>query len=71
VPATYYPAVLERGEGAAFAVWFLDFPSEVAGAVSQTDAMSKAEAALGSVDKPGPESKDARAQGLRQRRDPP
>ena len=41
--AVFYPAVLERGEGGAYAIWFPDFPGVVAGAVSQDEAMAKAE----------------------------
>ena len=44
--AVFYPAVLERGEGEAYAIWFPDFPGVVAGAVSQAEAMAKAEAVL-------------------------
>jgi len=44
--AVFYPAVLERGEGEAYAIWFPDFPGVVAGDVTQTGAMAKAEAAL-------------------------
>ena len=43
--AVFYPAVLERGEG-AYAIWFPDFPDVVAGAASQDAAMAKAEALL-------------------------
>jgi predicted RNase H-like HicB family nuclease len=42
----FYPAVLERGEGEAYAIWFPDFPGVVAGGKSQDDAMAKAEAVL-------------------------
>ena len=42
----FYPAVLERGEGEAYAVWFPDFPDAVAGDVTQHGAMAKAEWAL-------------------------
>ena len=42
----FYPAVLERGEGRAFAIWFPDFPGVVAGGASQEDAMAKAEGVL-------------------------
>jgi predicted RNase H-like HicB family nuclease len=42
----FYPAVLERGEGDAYAIWFPDFPGVVAGGKSQEDAMAKAEAVL-------------------------
>jgi predicted RNase H-like HicB family nuclease len=42
----FYPAVLERGEGGVFAVWFPDFPGVVTGGRSQEDAMSKAGDAL-------------------------
>lgn len=44
--AVFYPAVLERGEGEAYAIWFPDFPDVVAGDRSQTGAMAKAELAL-------------------------
>ena len=44
--AVFYPAVLERGEGGAYAIWFPDFPEVVAGAASQDEAMAKAEALL-------------------------
>jgi predicted RNase H-like HicB family nuclease len=44
--AVFYPAVLERGEGEAYAIWFPDFPGVVAGDVSQTGAMARAEAVL-------------------------
>jgi predicted RNase H-like HicB family nuclease len=44
--AVFYPAVLERGEGEAYAIWFPDFPGVVAGAGSQDEAMAKAEALL-------------------------
>ncbi|MGZ3274860.1 MAG: type II toxin-antitoxin system HicB family antitoxin [Caulobacteraceae bacterium] len=44
--AVFYPAVLERGEGEAYAIWFPDFPGVVAGASSQDEAMAKAEGLL-------------------------
>ncbi len=44
--AVFYPAVLERGEGEAYAIWFPDFPDVVAGAVTQDEAMAKAETLL-------------------------
>ena len=44
--AVFYPAVLERGEGKAYAIWFPDFPDVVAGAASQDEAMAKAEGLL-------------------------
>jgi predicted RNase H-like HicB family nuclease len=44
--AVFYPAVLQRDEGGAYAIWFPDFPGVVAGAVSQDEAMAKAEALL-------------------------
>ena len=44
--AIFYPAIMERGEGGTFAVWFPDWPGVVAAAQSQSDAMSKAEGAL-------------------------
>jgi predicted RNase H-like HicB family nuclease len=42
----FYPAVLERGEGQVFGVWFPDFPGVVTGARSQEEAMAKAGEAL-------------------------
>ncbi len=42
----FYPAVLERGSRATFAVWFPDFPGCVAAARTQEEAMSKAQGAL-------------------------
>lgn len=42
----WYPAVLERGEGDAFGVWFPDFPGCVAAGRTQEEAAAKAEAAL-------------------------
>jgi predicted RNase H-like HicB family nuclease len=42
----FYPAVLERGEGGVFGVWFPDFPGVIAAAQSQEEAMAKAEGAL-------------------------
>ena len=39
----FYPAVLERGEGESYAVWFPDFPDVVVGDVTQHGAMAKAE----------------------------
>ena len=44
--AVFYPAVLERGEGSAYAIWFPDFPEVVGGAASQVEAMAKAETLL-------------------------
>lgn len=44
--AMFYPAVLERGEGGAYAIWFPDFPDLVAADTSQSAAMAKAEAIL-------------------------
>ena len=44
--AVFYPAVLERGEGEAYAIWFPDFPGLIAGDVTQNGAMAKAEAVL-------------------------
>jgi len=44
--AVFYPAVLERGEGEAYAIWFPDFPGVIAGASSQDEAMAKAESLL-------------------------
>ncbi len=46
MPQRFYPAVLERGEGGAFGVWFPDFPSAVTGGRSQEDAMARAQDAL-------------------------
>lgn len=43
----WYPAVLERGEGGVFAVWFPDFPGCVAAGKTQDEAAAKAEEALG------------------------
>jgi predicted RNase H-like HicB family nuclease len=42
----FYPAVLERGEGRVYGVWFPDFPGVVTGARSQEEAMAKAGEAL-------------------------
>jgi len=42
----FYPAVLERGSRATFAVWFPDFPGCVAAARTQEEAMAKAQGAL-------------------------
>jgi predicted RNase H-like HicB family nuclease len=36
--AIFYPAVMERGEGGAYAVWFPDWPGVVAAARTQSDA---------------------------------
>ena len=47
--AIFYPAVLERGEGEAYAIWFPDFPDVVAGDRSQAGAMAKAESILAEV----------------------
>jgi predicted RNase H-like HicB family nuclease len=44
--AIFYPSILERGEGDTFAVWFPDWPGVVAGGLSQSEAMNKAERAL-------------------------
>lgn len=44
--AVFYPAVLERGEGGAYAIWFPDFPGVVAGATTQDEAMAQAEVLL-------------------------
>ena len=46
MPKRFYPAVLERGEGGVFAVWFPDFPGCVAAGHSQQEAAARAEAAL-------------------------
>jgi predicted RNase H-like HicB family nuclease len=46
VAQRFYPAVLERGEGGVYGVWFPDFPGVVTGARSQEDAMAKAGEAL-------------------------
>jgi predicted RNase H-like HicB family nuclease len=42
----WYPAVLERGEGGVFGVWFPDFPGCVAAGKTQEEAAARAEAAL-------------------------
>jgi predicted RNase H-like HicB family nuclease len=42
----WYPAVLERGDGGVFGVWFPDFPGCVAAGKSQEEAAAKAEEAL-------------------------
>jgi predicted RNase H-like HicB family nuclease len=42
----FYPAVLERGEGRVYGVWFPDFPGVVTGARSQEEAMARAGEAL-------------------------
>ena len=42
----WYPAVLERGDGGVFAVWFPDFPGCVAAGKNQEEAAAKAEEAL-------------------------
>ncbi|HEY1752886.1 MAG TPA: type II toxin-antitoxin system HicB family antitoxin [Caulobacteraceae bacterium] len=42
----FYPAVLERGDGDAVALWFPDFPGCVAGARTQEEAMRRAAEAL-------------------------
>lgn len=42
----WYPAVLERGDGGVFAVWFPDFPGCVAAGKTQEEAAAKAEEAL-------------------------
>jgi predicted RNase H-like HicB family nuclease len=39
----FYPAVLERGTKATFAVWFPDFPDVVAAARTQEEVMAKAQ----------------------------
>lgn len=44
--AVFYPAVLERGEGEAYAIWFPDFPGLVTGDRTQAGAMAKAEMVL-------------------------
>jgi predicted RNase H-like HicB family nuclease len=49
MPRKFYPAVLERGAKGAFAIWFPDFPSSVAGGVTQQEALEKAELALARV----------------------
>ena len=43
----YYPAVLERGEGGVYGLWFPDFPGCAAAARSQEEAMARASDALG------------------------
>jgi len=47
VSQRFYPAVLERGEHGAVALWFPDFPGCVAGGRSQEEAMARASDALG------------------------
>jgi predicted RNase H-like HicB family nuclease len=47
MPQRFYPAVLERGENGAVALWFPDFPGCVAGGRTQEDAMARASDALG------------------------
>jgi predicted RNase H-like HicB family nuclease len=42
MPQRFYPAVLERGDGDAFGLWFPDFPCAVAAARSQEAAMQGA-----------------------------
>jgi len=42
----FYPAVLERDEGGAIALWFPDFPDCVAAALTQEEAMARAADAL-------------------------
>lgn len=42
----HYPAVLERADGGALALWFPDFPDCVAAATTQDEAIAKAERAL-------------------------
>lgn len=46
MPQRFYPAVLERGDGGVFALWFPDFPGCAAAARSQEDAMARASDAL-------------------------
>jgi predicted RNase H-like HicB family nuclease len=46
VAQRFYPAVLERGEGGVYGVWFPDFPGAVTAARSQEEAMANAEQAL-------------------------
>ena len=46
MPKRFYPAVLERGEGDVFAIWFPDFPGCVAAGHSQEEAAARAEEAL-------------------------
>ncbi len=46
MPHLFYPAVLERGEGDVYAVWFPDFPGVVAAGTSQEETMAKADSAL-------------------------
>ncbi len=46
MPQRFYPAVLERGEGGVYGVWFPDFPGAVTAARSQEEAMANAEQAL-------------------------
>ena len=42
----FYPAVLERGDGGVFAIWFPDFPGCVAAGHSQEEAAARSEEAL-------------------------
>jgi predicted RNase H-like HicB family nuclease len=44
--AIFYPAVMERGDGSGFAVWFPDWPDVVAASLSQAEAVALAERAL-------------------------
>jgi predicted RNase H-like HicB family nuclease len=46
MPKRFYPAVLESGAKATFAVWFPDFPDCVAAGLSQDEAIQKAEMVL-------------------------
>ncbi len=42
MPQRFYPAVLERGDGDVFGLWFPDFPGAVSAARSQEGAMQRA-----------------------------
>jgi len=44
--AILYPAVLERGEGASFAIWLPDWPDVVVADLSQAEVVARAERAL-------------------------
>ena len=46
MPQRFYPAVLERGEGGAVALWFPDFPGAVAAGRTQEEAMQRASETL-------------------------
>lgn len=42
----FYPAVLEKGDGGAYGVWFPNFPNAVAAARDHEEAMARAEEVL-------------------------